>query len=329
MPTDTDVAPGYMDMSWDELVAKYGQQRASELNPTADPRYQELVKKYGASNAAVDYAQQVLDPETEQPEGELGKILDTESAIWANPAPQDTPVNSQIQSFIGGNITNPLEHTAENVGHAVGLGGPSTPAPAKKKTTTEAPTESTAITPNTAIESLFNDLAGQYGAEMKAMQPYISGQNVGTGVAAAQAIGQGIGGAAVQGMAPANEQMFQHDAAAVGAAESAGAKGIQGALKDEGTALGTYLGAAPYLGLLQALTSEAQYQTETAASTGLQSPALTKQKLPPGLEAAYQAVGQAGLGGGTTVPGTTKTAATTNAQSSPSSDNGDSPDSSG
>jgi hypothetical protein len=320
MPTDT-VAPGYMDMSWDELVAKYGKERASELNPIADPRYQELVKKYGAKNAAAAYAQQVLDPETEQPEGELGKILDTESAIWANPAPQDTPVESQIQNFVGG-LASPIESAGKTIGHAVGLGGPSTPAPAKKKTT-GAPTESTAITPNSAIESLFSDLAGQYGAEMKAMQPYISGQNVGTGVAAAQAIGQGIGGAAVQGMAPANEQMFQQDAAAVGAAESAGAKGIQGALKDEGTALGTYLGAAPYLGLLQALTSEAQYQTETAASTGLQSPALTQQKLPPGLEAAYQAVGQAGLGGGTTVPGTTKTAAATVAQSTPSTNTAD------
>ena len=121
--------------------------------------------------------------------------------------------------------------------------------------------------PVSAAESLMNSLVSQYQSAMNVVNPYISGQ------AGTNAVNTAVSGAAAAGgptgPAPSTQAgglaMIAGDAANYAKANQAGAQGIEKALTDTGQANAEYLGVSPYLGILNALTSEAQYKTETGA----------------------------------------------------------------
>src|SRR5580698_31465 len=80
-------------MTWDELVSKYGQDRASEIAPEKDPRYQQLVGKEGQAKGSAAYAQQILDPETE-PTSTGGGLF---SDIFGAPGKPDSGLVGQVE----------------------------------------------------------------------------------------------------------------------------------------------------------------------------------------------------------------------------------------
>jgi hypothetical protein len=176
-------------------------------------------------------------------------------------------------------------------------------------------------------EQMLNGLASQYQAAMAEINPYISGQlsapaNAQASAYGAQvAAGGGAAGAEETQIAGTQSALNQAEAA-YGKANAAGEQGIVEALKGTGVANQEALAVDPYLSILNALTSEAQYKTETG------TPTFTTSKLPAAVEAAYQAtIGESAPG--TSVPGSSTTTQPATSSTSPSSDNPDSPDQGG
>lgn len=198
-------------------------------------------------------------------------------------------------------------------------GSSATPAP-KKAAAPAAPAASSGATPPaSAAEQLLDGLAAQYQQTQAVVDPYISGSNWSGNLAESDAIAQGVTGVAAS---PSTEQtaasaILGKDAQSYAAANDAGAQGITTALKDTGLADQEYLSVSPYLGLLNALTSEAQYKTETG------TPTFSIAGTPKWLQNAYQqTIGQTAAG--TTTPGVTPQVSTgSTPDTSPTSDNSD------
>lgn len=199
-------------------------------------------------------------------------------------------------------------------------GDDGTPAPAKPKPKAKpaAAPAATGTPPASAAEQLLDGLSAQYQQAQSVVDPYISGSNEAANAGLAQQIGQGIGGAGVAGQNAASAEILNKDAGAYAQANDAGMQGINTALKDTGLADQQYLSVSPYLGLLNALTSEAQYKTETG------TPTFSIAGAPKWLQNAYQqTIGQTAPG--TSVPGvSTPGSSGSTPSTSPSSDTGDS-----
>ena len=113
----------------------------------------------------------------------------------------------------------------------------------------------------------------------------------------------------------AQAAMLGKDAAAVQKANDAGSQGVAQALTDTGKADQAFLNVSPYLGVLNALTSEAQYKTETGAPPT----SITGSKMPAWLAQAYQSTVGASPSGAATV-GTTTTPNPSTSATTPSTD---------
>ena len=128
MPT---TQPGYMEMSWPDLVKTYGEKRASELNPTTDPRYQqdlhgltavnkELDPQWNQGMAAQEYAGDVLDPETEgQPSPKKGKGGGQTSTEHANQLTMPQEIAYALTKYTGnvGNLAQEGQTALSDIEH--------------------------------------------------------------------------------------------------------------------------------------------------------------------------------------------------------------------
>lgn len=323
MATDTDDDTTKVDgqeMSWDDIVKKYGIDKARTIAPELDPKYQQMVKDEGQAQGSADYTKQFIDPQTEHDQGIGGLPSDFQQGLEA----------LKQHGGVGADILGGLANVASlgPLREAVGAVMSPSKDPTKKGGggTKGGTTGGTTTSPTTPWDTMFNDLANQYTSAMATVNPYIGGQQGAQATNTAQAIGSQIAGGAVEGANAAQTQMLQGDAAKYEAANNAGAADISNAIKATGPAISEYMQVSPYLGLLSALQSEAQYQTETQASTGEAPAAFKNQQLLPAITQMYTNLAQSGAGAGTTVPGATGSSTTT---SSPSSDNPDTPDASG
>ena len=297
------------EMTWDQLVKKFGSPDAAAVKaPELDPRYQKDIATEGQAKGSADYSHTVIDPMT---------FSNDTANPWAAG---------------GAEAGHDINTAAQDVGSALGVWHKATPGPAAAKGKPAAkPAASSGPQPVSAAESLMNGLVNQYQQAMNTVNPYINGQVAGADVNAATNMGTEIGGPtgaltpSEQAAVGQTNSQLATDAKNYAEANQAGATGIANALTDTGKANAEYLGVAPYLGILSALTSEAQYKTETGAPPA----SITGSKLPPWLEQMYQGtVGSSGAVGGAsavgagagTAPAVVSGASPTSA-STPSSDN--------
>jgi hypothetical protein len=288
-------------MTWDQIVSKYGETEASEIAPNLDPRYQALLSKEGSEKAASDYSKQVLDPETET----TGIAPDMEAGIHR--LKSSSVPDARGLGDVLGFVDNPVGPTEG----AVGLKPDNNTSAAKGKGAATNPTGTTTITTGTAAEDLMNGLVNQYQSIMGDVNPYISGQAGQQAAAQAQSIGEGLAGGGVSTATAPGSAKLNQDYQNIAAANTAGSKGIVTAMQDTGKADDLYLAASPYQGLLSALQSEAQYQLETGGGTINSG---TLKNSPAWLQNAYQFVlGNSNANAGTSTVGNANaaTAATT------------------
>ena len=292
------------EMTWDQIVSKYGETQATELAPNLDPRYQALLSKEGSGKAASDYSKQVLDPETET----TGIAPDMEGGIHR--LKSSSVPDARGLGDVLGFVDNPAGPTAG----AVGLEPDNNTSAAKGKgkgnqTVTVNPTPVT-----DAGTQLLNGLISSYQSINADVAPYISGQAGQAATQTATQIAQQLAGGGVQ--APVANTKLNQDYANIGKADTAGQKGVVQALNDTGTALNDYLTVAPYQGLLNALQSESQYQLETG--TGSINPTTLKSS-PAWLQNAYNyALSNSNTQTGTSTVGSSGSTAAT----SPSTNSG-------
>lgn len=314
--------------TWADAVKAAGSENAAIHNyPELNPQYQADVATLGQQKGIEKFSRDVVDPSTiPKDEGTVSGLFDAanpqegfnEYQQGLNDVNKHGPVGQAIgtvgrtledlaagtanivgQTATGHGLVN--DPSAAIAGGAGGSGGGAGTTGAGKATTPAPPS---------AAESLMNSLVGQYQAGMATVDPYIGGSNAAGFASQAQSIGQGIAGSGVAAQDSATAGMLANDASAVQKANDAGAAGVQAALKGTGAADQAFLQVSPYLGVLQALTSEAQYKTET----GTPPTSITGAKQPAWLQQAYQATIGASAPGATAVgatPATTPNPSTT------------------
>ena len=306
--------------TWDEAVKAAGsEEEASIQYPTLSPTYQKDVKDYGKAKGMEKYSHDVVDPASGAQDTSVGGIL------FGNAGFSDYEAGLQQLRNQGGLIPTAIADVGgvlDQGGHALagsdqtlfggggngGAGQPATKAAAK-------PAAAATAAPPSAAEALMNSLVSQYQAGMATVDPYIGGSNAAGFASQAQAIGQGAAGAGVAAQDSAQAAMLGKDAAAVQKANDAGSQGVAQALTDTGKADQAFLNVSPYLGVLNALTSEAQYKTETGAPPT----SITGSKMPAWLAQAYQSTVGASPSGAATV-GTTTTPNPSTSATTPSTD---------
>jgi len=294
--------------SWQDAVRQAGSESQAAIDyPTLDPRYQADIKKYGKGKGIEQYSHDVIDPATGADSPGLATQITDNLPGSANYAEQIGRMKESSNPFVNnlGYVGSGILGAADTLGkttmgHGLGpdQGGSATPGGGGVTKPPGGPmARATGPAPPSASEALMNSLVGQYQAGMATVDPYIGGSNEPGFASQAQAVGQGIAGAGVQAQDPANRAALAGDAQAVQKATDAGAQNIQAALKGTGQADQAFLQVSPYLGILNALTSEAQYKT----TTGTPPTSITGSKMPAWLSSAYQATIGANSPGATAV----------------------------
>jgi hypothetical protein len=294
---------GGKELTWDQIVKKMGIDKARVAAPELDPKYQEMVKAEGQAEGSADYSHQYIDPSTVTAKGWAG--LGSPQEIMQGIKGEEGVKNPKLERLLGAvgqDIMQPVSGGENPIADVIGNKPVETAAQgaAKPKDPTKGGTTTTpAQTFANNEDQLFNSLINQYQAEMNVVNPYISGANSGQYANMATQIGQSFAGGGVQAANPQTAGILSKDAQAYAAANQAGVQGITSALKGAGTANAQYLQASPYLSILNALQSEAQYKTETGAGT----PGLASSQLPAWLNYASQSAGT-GTAPGTSTVGT-------------------------
>ena len=317
--------------SWQDAIKEAGSEDQAAIDyPTLDPRYQADVKKEGKAKGIEEYSHDVIDPATGANSpgimGLMGQAGLKEYEQGLQDLRQQGGLIPTAIADVGGVLDaggKALEGQGPVNTALFGGGAPAAPAAGTTKKPTTTTGGGTTVAPPSAAETLMNSLVSQYQAGMATVDPYIGGSNAAGFASQAQAMGQGIAGGGVQGQNPATAAVLGKDAQAVQKATDAGAKGIQEALKGTGAADQAFLQVSPYMGILNALTSEAQYKTET----GSPPTSITGTAMPPWLAQAYQnTVGASPAGGAAAVGGpltpNPNTSQTTPSSSTPSSAGG-------
>lgn len=330
--TKTETAKvGGKELTWGQLVKKMGTAKAAKAAPELDPRYKSLVASEGQAKGSADYSHKYIDPQTNIAKGYsgLGSASQIEEGIGEEKKQGGLLPSAEgdIGSFImsegglkgGGGIGQALFGGSSDDG--------SSGADPSKPKAKAAPKKAAGPAPTPPAEALMNGLIGQYQSAMGTVDPYMNGTVSGLDSTKAQQIGQGIAAGAVEQPNAAASSVLGADAAAYTKANDAGAAGIQNALKDTGQADQQYLQVSPYLGLLNALQSEATYKAETAGSGGSTGISLPKGS-PSWLGQAYQALntgtGATGVStpGAVTQPSSSATSPTTNTDETAGGGNG-------
>lgn len=295
------------EMTWDDLVAKYGQDKAAKLAPQIDPRYQQLVASEGQAKGSAEYAAKYMDPGTVTAQGwaGLGSPAEIKEGI---PEEEEGTGLEGLPGKIEGGIGSALMGAPG----ALGSFGPKTdPAKAKSTTTTNTTTTPT-TTPVDYADQLMDGLVNQFASAESGITPYLNNKVASNDTSYAAGLGQAVGGVAY-GQDPAYAAALAGPAQQVAQANAAGAGAITGALQGTGEALNLYMQTAPYQGLLSALQSEAQYKTETG------TPTFSIAGTPKWVQQAYQAT----IGNSAPETTTPSAAAPTTSSSTPSTDTPD------
>ncbi len=286
--------------TWEEAVSKAGSVgKARENYPELDPAYKALVEKEGQAKGSAAYAQQYLDPQTEQGSSigsELLKNTDRVSGDLSNwltnvgGLAKDIP----LPNLFGVPSIGPGSGDSSGASGAKGKGkGPSGP---EGPTTAQIEQEIA----NNPFNKLGEGLVKQLQEEQAPIEKAISGQDTAASVKSATA--QAFADAGVSPNSSAGEwlnsniakanaadQPMQAAMAAYGKAYDAGQKGVDSALANQGqaNALGQITAAEqPYLNLITQHLGSGQWESLSPTQAA---------NLPPALQYYLQQAGTQGI----------------------------------